>query len=395
MRRSISFFRTSLALTSSLVGEIGDGHALGERDGARHRRRRSGRERLHLHARALIAARTAGTRRRPVASADDSRDGHARPRRLRSAGSAATAAAAGRPRRLTRRQRARPLRRRAAAPAAAGAPGRVPAGRLRLPVAACGGAAGACRRPDEHRPARRRGRRLSGSRILDAQPHGRRHDASGRRRDRTRRRGCRRDAAVGSAAAGARRFRRGGFAAPRAAIAGSFGGLGLACRRQAPARRRAASPAAIGSGSGAGGGGTSRDRRRNEHGLRRGGRRGQRLRGWRRRAAWRVLTRRGGGSAGAAGFGGSGALPGLPSLRRRGRVGERRVRRHADAALARQALDELPRDDLFDRARRALHLDAVIALQQRDHFLARRVEQLRDLVNPDCCHSVKSISRCS
>ena len=51
--------------------------------------------------------------------------------------------------------------------------------------------------------------------------------------------------------------------------------------------------------------------------------------------------------------------------------------------------DELPRDDLFDRARRALHLDAVIALEQRHHFLARGVEKLRDFVNPDCCHSLK------
>ena len=48
-------------------------------------------------------------------------------------------------------------------------------------------------------------------------------------------------------------------------------------------------------------------------------------------------------------------------------------------------LDELPRDDLFDRARRALHLDAVVRLQQRDHFLAGGVEQLRDSVNPNCC----------
>ena len=51
----------------------------------------------------------------------------------------------------------------------------------------------------------------------------------------------------------------------------------------------------------------------------------------------------------------------------------------------REALDELPRHDLFDRARRALHLDAVIALEQRGHFLARGAEQLRDLVNPNSC----------
>jgi hypothetical protein len=29
----------------------------------------------------------------------------------------------------------------------------------------------------------------------------------------------------------------------------------------------------------------------------------------------------------------------------------------------------------------------VIALQQRDDFLARRVEEFRDFVDPDCCHS--------
>ena len=41
-------------------------------------------------------------------------------------------------------------------------------------------------------------------------------------------------------------------------------------------------------------------------------------------------------------------------------------------------------DDLFDRARRALQLDAVRALQQRQHFLAAGVEKLRDLVNTNC-----------
>ena len=78
----------------------------------------------------------------------------------------------------------------------------------------------------------------------------------------------------------------------------------------------------------------------------------------------------------------------FPSLHGGRRVGERRVRRHRDVALARQALDELPRHDLLDRARCAFHLDAVIALQEGDHLLTRGVEELRDLVNPDCCHSV-------
>ncbi len=55
-----------------------------------------------------------------------------------------------------------------------------------------------------------------------------------------------------------------------------------------------------------------------------------------------------------------------------------------NVALARQALDELPSDDFFDGARRAAHLDAVIALQKRHHFLTRRSEQLSDFVNPNC-----------
>ena len=56
-----------------------------------------------------------------------------------------------------------------------------------------------------------------------------------------------------------------------------------------------------------------------------------------------------------------------------------------DAALAREALDELSRDDLFNRARRALQLDAVRAFQQRKYFLAARVEELRDLINTNGC----------
>ena len=89
----------------------------------------------------------------------------------------------------------------------------------------------------------------------------------------------------------------------------------------------------------------------------------------------------------AAGFGGSGACrrASCPAARSGRRVGERRVRGHFDAPLPCQTVDELPRDDFLDGARRALHLDAVVALQQRDHFLARGVEQLRDFVNPDCC----------
>jgi len=53
--------------------------------------------------------------------------------------------------------------------------------------------------------------------------------------------------------------------------------------------------------------------------------------------------------------------------------------------LAGEALDERPRDHLFECARSALQLDPVIPLQQREHFLTRGVEQLRDLVNPNRC----------
>jgi hypothetical protein len=60
------------------------------------------------------------------------------------------------------------------------------------------------------------------------------------------------------------------------------------------------------------------------------------------------------------------------------------ARRQLDVALLGQTIDELTGDDFFDRARGALHLDAMIALEKRRHFLARRPEQLRDLVNPDC-----------
>jgi hypothetical protein len=51
--------------------------------------------------------------------------------------------------------------------------------------------------------------------------------------------------------------------------------------------------------------------------------------------------------------------------------------------LPRDTIDELTRHDFFDGARGALDLDAVIALEQGDHFLTRRIEQLSDLVNPD------------
>jgi hypothetical protein len=68
------------------------------------------------------------------------------------------------------------------------------------------------------------------------------------------------------------------------------------------------------------------------------------------------------------------------------RLGVGGARRHRHVALSREPFDELARDDLFDGARRTLDLDPVIALQQRDDLLARSVEQLRDLINPDCGH---------
>src|SRR5262249_5824064 len=63
-----------------------------------------------------------------------------------------------------------------------------------------------------------------------------------------------------------------------------------------------------------------------------------------------------------------------------------------DATLPRNALDKRPRDDLFDGARRALQLDAVIAFEQRQHFLAGGAEQLRDFVDPDCCQCVPLVT---
>jgi hypothetical protein len=53
-------------------------------------------------------------------------------------------------------------------------------------------------------------------------------------------------------------------------------------------------------------------------------------------------------------------------------------------SLLGQAIHELAGDNLLDGARGALHLYPVIAFEQRAHFLARRPEQLGDLVNPDC-----------
>ena len=59
------------------------------------------------------------------------------------------------------------------------------------------------------------------------------------------------------------------------------------------------------------------------------------------------------------------------------------ARRQRNLALPREPIDKLPRNDLFDRARRALDLDAMVTLEQSRDFLARGVQQLRNLIYPD------------
>jgi len=106
------------------------------------------------------------------------------------------------------------------------------------------------------------------------------------------------------------------------------------------------------------------DRVRNLDGLHQAGRRHRRFRRWRRRLD----------------------LPGRAAFLHlgSGAFGEDVALWQRDPPRACQARHELVGDDLLDRARRALELDAVIALEQRDDFLARGAEQLRDLVNPNC-----------
>jgi hypothetical protein len=72
----------------------------------------------------------------------------------------------------------------------------------------------------------------------------------------------------------------------------------------------------------------------------------------------------------------------------RRRLGKDVAGRQRDVALPSDPIDELPCHDLLDRARRALDLDAVIALEQGGHFLARGVEQFRDFVDPDCGQTI-------
>jgi hypothetical protein len=66
-------------------------------------------------------------------------------------------------------------------------------------------------------------------------------------------------------------------------------------------------------------------------------------------------------------------------------LGEHVTAGQRDVPLPCDALDERPRDHFLERARGALQLDPMITLQQREHFLARGLEQLRDLVNPNRC----------
>jgi hypothetical protein len=58
--------------------------------------------------------------------------------------------------------------------------------------------------------------------------------------------------------------------------------------------------------------------------------------------------------------------------------------------LAREPFHELARHDFFDGARSTLQLDAMIALEQRHHFLAGRAEQFRNFINPDSGQPVTS-----
>jgi len=65
------------------------------------------------------------------------------------------------------------------------------------------------------------------------------------------------------------------------------------------------------------------------------------------------------------------------------RLGEHVAAGQRDAALPGHPLHELPRHDFLDGARRALDLDAVLAFQERHHFLARGAKQFSDFVNPN------------
>jgi hypothetical protein len=79
------------------------------------------------------------------------------------------------------------------------------------------------------------------------------------------------------------------------------------------------------------------------------------------------------------------------AFRRRVRFGEHVAGRKRDVALSREPFDEGASHDLLEGARRALQLDPMIALEQCQDFLARRPEQLGDLVNPHRCQIKSSL----
>src|SRR6266545_3645688 len=100
-------------------------------------------------------------------------------------------------------------------------------------------------------------------------------------------------------------------------------------------------------------------------------------------AGFAVLTRRGAGIAGAAGFAGSAALPpgflspplfaGPGVSANDAFVGILMFRCRACFPTNSRATTS------------SIVLDAVVLFEKGHDFLAREVEQLRDLINPDCC----------
>ena len=203
MRRSISFFRTSLTLTSSLSARSLTRHAFGERDELGDRRRR-----LLRHRHRTADRRGARDAPRARAGRPERRAGAGRAvRRPRRAGrrtdeSAATAADAGR-RAAARGRRHRRARRPAGRRAGGAAPGRVGAG-----GACCGrmtgrGGTGRAAGASPVSGSSMRSRRVGGTRRP-----GRTRATDGRRRRRVRRGG-------GARRRAPRRFRRGGGSTAR------------------------------------------------------------------------------------------------------------------------------------------------------------------------------------
>ena len=167
IRRSSSFFRTSLTLISSLSAEILDRHALGERDEFGDRRRR---RRLHRHVRTLVAAS-----RGPLRPRRPSDETAAAPPYLAAADPAGTDARA-----VTAADAGH---RAADAPPSADepiVPGREPAGAGAAGrVGAGADCVGRNDGPLRHRPG---GGRFAGERVFNTQPPRRRHQAAGRTR---------------------------------------------------------------------------------------------------------------------------------------------------------------------------------------------------------------------